>query len=179
VSDSAASRSSDTVSTTSSSREVMHRGLGPRRSGVWPMEAKSRDERAFREKAQPHNPTTVATKSRNFSTMVNQSCAQRELLLSHFSASTHIQCRQSQSCPIGITYPTPWRAGNGPVVSTLTILRSRRLPQRGCNVSGALVKWLNMFMINVTSVRTEASCKTRPLHSHFASSSRLPCISFA
>ena len=69
VSDSAASRSSDAVSKSSRQPRVMHRGLGRRRNGVWPMEAKSWDEGAFREKAQRHNPAAAATRSRNFSTM--------------------------------------------------------------------------------------------------------------
>ena len=58
-------------------------------------------------------------------------------------------------CPIGIIYPTPWRNGNGPVFSTLTTSRSKQPSQRGREVSRASVKWLNMLVIKLTSVRAE------------------------
>jgi len=86
---------------------------------------------------------------------------------------------ESLPCPIGITYTTPWRTGNGPAVSTLTTSRSRHRPQRGRDVSKPSAIRFNMLMIKSTFVRAQPFCKTRPVHSHLARSWRLPGVSFA
>jgi hypothetical protein len=43
----------------------------------------------------------------------------------------HILISWSRLWPLGITYPTTWRTGNGLVISILTTLRSRQRPQHG------------------------------------------------
>jgi hypothetical protein len=70
--------------------------------------------------------------------------------------------QESLPCPTGITYPTPWRTGNGPAISTLTTSRSRQPLLSGRNVSKPSAIKSNMLVIKQTSVRAEASCKTCP-----------------